>query len=184
MPVMIAAVVLVGALCTLDLILTLGVIKRLREHTALLSEVSGNLPGRPPVLAVGAEIGEFTAVTVDGEVLTRASLAGDTLVAFFSPNCEPCQEMLPKFVAHARAAGGGRDRVLAVVVGATDRAAGQVAELSPVARVVVEGSDTALTSAFEIKGFPALFTVAPNGDGRPVIADNRVQLLDTPTVVA
>ncbi|MEU5427843.1 redoxin domain-containing protein [Streptomyces olivoreticuli] len=184
MPVLIAAVVLVGSLCTLDLLLTLGVIKRLKEHTALLSKMAAGSPGRPPVVPVGQEVGDFTAVAVGGEVLTRESLAGETLVAFFSPSCEPCHEMLPKFVAHARAVSGGRDQVLAVVVGTPDRAEEQVAELAPVARVVVEsGSDAKVSDAFGIKGFPTLLEIARNEDGRQVVAGNQVDL-DSTAVVA
>ncbi|QLE75198.1 redoxin domain-containing protein [Streptomyces rectiverticillatus] len=184
MPVLIAAVVLVGLLCTLDLILTLGVIKRLRDHTAMLSKMAdGNAPGRPPVIKVGEEVGEFQAVSVDGEVLTRESLSGDTLVAFFSPNCGPCHEMLPKFAEYARMVPGGRKQVLAVVVGTPERAEGQVAELSPVARVVVQGSEPVMTDAFQIMGFPTLLEVTSDGAGRPVIARNNVNV-DSPVVAA
>ena len=59
MPVVLAALVIVGMLCALNLILTLGVIKRLREHAALLA-------GGPPTIAVGEAIGEFSARTVQG----------------------------------------------------------------------------------------------------------------------
>ncbi|MGW1077954.1 TlpA family protein disulfide reductase [Streptomyces sp. NPDC002537] len=184
MPVLIAAVVLVGALCTLDLILTLGVVKRLREHTALISKLASSSPGRPPVIGVGEEVGEFSAVAVDGDVVTRESLVGDTLVAFFSPSCGPCHEMLPKFVEYARAVDGGRDQVLAVVVGSPDRAKSQVTELSPVARVVVEGgSEAVLADAFQIKGFPTLLKVGQDPEGRQVIAGNQVDL-DAPAVAA
>ncbi|GHC74297.1 TlpA family protein disulfide reductase [Streptomyces cinnamoneus] len=183
MPVLTAAVVLVGTLCTLDLILTLGVIKRLRDHGTLLTKLADNAPGRPPVIEVGEEVGEFTAVTVDGDVLTRESLTGDTLVAFFSPNCAPCHEMVPKFAAYARAVAGGRGRVLAVVVGTTDRARGQVAELAPVARVVVENGDPVVAEAFKVRGFPTLLRVTQDRDGRQVIAGNRVDL-DSPAVAA
>ncbi|MEU1375407.1 TlpA disulfide reductase family protein [Streptomyces triculaminicus] len=185
MPVLIAAVVLVGLLCTLDLVLTLGVIKRLREHTAMLTKVAdGGAPGRPPVIKVGEQVGEFSAVSADGEALTRTSLSGDTLVAFFSPNCGPCHEMLPKFVEYARNVPGGREQVLAVVVGTADRARGQVAELGPVARVVVqEGSDTTVTDAFQVFGFPTLLQVTADAAGRPVITRNHVDL-DAPVVAA
>ena len=37
MPILIAAVVVVGCLCLLDLLLTFGVIRRLREHTSMLT---------------------------------------------------------------------------------------------------------------------------------------------------
>ncbi|MFF4737299.1 TlpA family protein disulfide reductase [Streptomyces sp. NPDC001262] len=183
MPVLIAAVVLVGLLCALDLILTLGVIKRLREHTALMAKFAANSPGRPPVIEVGAEVGEFSAVTVDGAALTRDSLSGDTLVAFFSPNCGPCHEMIPKFVAYARATAGGRDRVLAVVVGTTERSRDQVAALTPAARVVVEAGDPVVSEAFKVRGFPTLLQVTRDRDGRQVIAGNQLDL-DAPAVAA
>lgn len=36
-----AVVVLVGTICALDLVLTFGVIRRLRDHSALLTRVIG-----------------------------------------------------------------------------------------------------------------------------------------------
>ena len=43
MPILIAAVVVVGGLCLLDLLLTFGVIRRLREHTSMLTGAGGGL---------------------------------------------------------------------------------------------------------------------------------------------
>ncbi|MFE7571789.1 TlpA disulfide reductase family protein [Streptomyces sp. NPDC057539] len=178
MPYLIAAVVFVGLLCTLDLILTLGVIKRLREHTELIS----NLNGRAS-LGIGEEVGAFEAATVDGAPMTRELLTRETLVGFFSPSCAPCREELPKFVNHARAMPDGRNQVMAVVVGDADRAAAMVAELRPVARVVVEEhNDGPLASAFQVIAFPTVLTVADGGDGTPVITQDRVKL--GPAVVA
>ncbi len=77
MPVVLAALVIVGMLCALNLILTLGVIKRLREHAALLA-------GGPPTIAVGEAIGEFSVRTVHGDPLSDRSLGDETLVAFVS----------------------------------------------------------------------------------------------------
>lgn len=174
MPFLIAAVVLVGLLCTLDLILTLGVIRRLREHTELLSQRPEG--GLRPALPVGGEVGEFTTSTVDGETLTRDALREETVVAFFSPGCQPCEEKLPRFVEYARAVPGGRLRVLAAVVGDAGEAGALVAELSPVARVVVEEHDGALSAAFQAKMYPTVLLVAPDGSGRPVVIDDQVKL--------
>ncbi|MFI0714975.1 TlpA family protein disulfide reductase [Streptomyces inhibens] len=180
-----AAVVFVGALCMLDLVLTLGVIKRLREHSELLSGVSG--PGSrfdTLDMAVGEEVGEFATSTVDGEPLTHGMLAADTLVAFFSPGCQPCKEKMPKFVDHARTLPGGREQVLVAVVGDPAEAAAFVAELSPVARVVVEeGPDEPLSAAFRARSFPTLLRVAPDGHGRILVTANRVDL-DRPVTAA
>lgn len=105
--------ILVGALGTVDLLLTIGVIKRLREHTELLATM-----GAPPAPALGIheEPGDFEVSDADGRVVRRDAL-GDAVVAFFSPTCKPCKATMPAFVEYARAFWGGRDQVLAVVVG-------------------------------------------------------------------
>lgn len=172
MPFLIAAVVFVGSLCALNLILTLGVIRRLREHTELLSGRGGD----EPFMAVGEEVGEFATSTTDGEALSRDLLTGDTLVAFFSPDCQPCREKLPKFVEFARAMSGGRDRVLATVVGNADEASAFAAELAPVARVVVEGPGDALNAAFRVRAYPSVLLVAPDEGGRILVKTSQVEL--------
>jgi hypothetical protein len=178
MAVLAVVVIIVGVLCALDLVLTLGVIRRLREHTELLSNQSG-VGDR--VAGPGERVGEFTTLTVDGELVDPATLTGQTLVGFFSPSCKPCQEMVPKFVAYARAMPGGREQVLATVVGNTAAAADFVEVLSPVARVVVETADGPVGAAFQVRALPAVVMVQPDGDGRAVVTADRVDL-DRPAV--
>ncbi|GAA2230085.1 hypothetical protein GCM10010232_15480 [Streptomyces amakusaensis] len=174
MPFLTALVVFVGLLCTLDLVLTLGVIKRLREHTELLTA-----PPPTPAIPVGGSVADFAATTVDGEPLSGAMFAQDTLVAFFSPGCGPCEEKLPAFVSYARSADGAgspEDRPVAVVVGDRDAAAGFVSRLSPVARVVVEDPGGPMGLAFKAEMFPTLLKVAPDDGGSLVVTDNQVRL--------
>ncbi|QIS07980.1 hypothetical protein [Nocardia arthritidis] len=166
---LLCGVVLVGLLCALDLLLTVGVIKRLREHTDLLSNRD-----RAPMIGVGEEIGEFEASTVDGERLSTELLGDETLVAFFSPSCGPCKEKLPKFVAYARAA--EIPRPVAVVVGAAHEAEEFVAALRPVARVVVESADGAMGTAFRAQAYPTVLKVGPDRWGKLVVQANRVDL--------
>ncbi|GII62209.1 hypothetical protein Skr01_22940 [Sphaerisporangium krabiense] len=174
MPFLIAAVACIGLLCLLDLILTLGVIKRLREHTELLAtRPSGGAPMYP---AVGEEVGEFSTATVEGRRLSRADLDDETLVGFFSPECQPCKEKLPGFVEFARSLSGGRERVLAVIVSAGDDPGPFLAALSPVARVVVEEPGGALSGAFMVGAYPALLRVTKDGGGRLIVTSNRVAL--------
>jgi hypothetical protein len=59
--------VLALAVCLLDLVLTLGVIRRLRRHTDLISQLSGQIPdgsGRQPysILTEGETAGPAFAV--------------------------------------------------------------------------------------------------------------------------
>lgn len=161
-----AAVVLVGLLCLLDLVLTLGVIRRLREHTSLLEQRPGLSDAFPEPLGVpvGETVGAFEATTPGGEQVSRDLLAGRTLVGFFAPGCGPCAEQLPAFIERARSMPGGRGEALAVVVG--DESAGDPAyeqRLAPVAQVVVEGAAGPLQQAFGVRAYPSLFLVETGG---------------------
>ncbi|MFJ6937798.1 TlpA family protein disulfide reductase [Streptomyces sp. NPDC101132] len=180
MPFVIAALLLVGALCALDLVLTLGVIKRLRDQGALLAELGSGTPA----LAVGEEVGAFTATTVDGVPIGRDDLNDDTLVAFFSPTCGPCRKKLPAFVAHARTLPGGRDAVLATVVGTPEAAAAFTEALAPVARVVVEEADGPVGAAFNATAYPTVLRVAPAADGRVLVTADQVDLGRVPQAAA
>lgn len=174
MPVLIAVVALVGVLCALDLVLTVGVIKRLREHTELLS--SGSSMAERSGIGLGEEIGAFATTTVDGEPLSRELLADEMLVGFFSSTCKPCKEELPKFVEYARARYGGRERSLAVVIGRPDESAAMVAALRPAAQVVLEKQGGPVVTAFQLEAFPLVLKVTRKGDGVPVVSDNNVDL--------
>ncbi|MER5783999.1 TlpA disulfide reductase family protein [Streptomyces mobaraensis] len=149
-----------------------GVIRRLREHTALLSRRPDEYLGP----AVGAEIGEFSATTVDGVTVSRAHLKGETLVAFFAHDCSPCHRELPNFVEYAGTHPGGRERVLAVVAGNAEEAADFLTALGPVAEVVLSERDGQLTRAFGVEAFPTLLKVVPGDAGRPVVGENAVDL--------
>lgn len=155
MPYLIAAVVFVGALCTVDLLLTFGVIRRLREHTELLSTRAGEPGEGPGTVAVGEVPGPFTAVDTDGAEVDHRTGGAGRLVGFFSPGCEPCRTKLPDFVAYAAEFPGGRAQVLAVVSGDEQSAADFTGPLTGVARVVVDGSEGPVATAFGVNGFPA-----------------------------
>src|SRR6266508_3698318 len=98
MPYLVAAIVLLGAVCTVNLILTLALIRRLREQ-------AGGPPGpRQPlpkvIVGIGERPAEFTAATTEGEPIDRDAVAGG-LVGFFSPQCSPCRERVPEFMEYA-----------------------------------------------------------------------------------
>jgi hypothetical protein len=156
---LVAAVVLLGVLCVLNLLFTLGILRRLRTQPAW--------PTEPPfALAAGSAVGEFSVTTTTDELVTHDTLAG--LVGFFSAGCEACHDLLPQFIERAR--GTERDQVLAVVGGSDDET---VRALAPVARVVVAdllGGPVA--RAFQNTWTPALYLVG--GDHRVVAAGVRV----------
>lgn len=165
MAVLVAAVIVVGVVGLLDLVLTFGVIRRLREHNAILT---GRLEGAsaPIMIEVGAAAGEFVATTIDGIRVTRDQLTDTTLVAVMSTTCTACTERLPAFVARAAAHPGGRQQVLAVIVdgGAEDGGAAPFLDHLPaVAMVVREPTGGALATAFGISGYPAFALVDAGG---------------------
>ncbi|MYU54692.1 MULTISPECIES: TlpA family protein disulfide reductase [Streptomyces] len=171
-------VALVGALGVLNLAFTFGVVRRLREHTDLLSQRNRSQGSGPKVmLDVGETVEAFDAVTVDGTALSQADLAtGATLVGVFAYGCSSCDERLPAFLELARSFPGGKDQVFAVVVGDSEHVAGKRDKLTPVARVVTEEYGGAVTAALGVKGYPAFALL--NSDGAVTAAGTLVEDLN------
>jgi thiol-disulfide isomerase/thioredoxin len=159
MPVLIAAVAVVGFLCALDLLLTFGVIRRLREHTTMLTAPRrqdvprGLLPGELPA--------GFSAVTTDGGTVTGT--AGVRLVAFFAVWCSVCPERVPSFLEYVSVNRIARDSVLAVVADGDKEAPPYLARLEDVARVSVEPSGGAVSAAFKLESFPTFILLDSDG---------------------
>jgi len=157
---LIAAVAVVGCLCLLDLLLTFGVIRRLREHTTMLTRVS--VMTRPPVirLSAGELPGAFSAVTTSGDVVHGP--VGLAVVAFFSSSCSVCPEQVPPFVEYLSRHRIGLDSVLAVIAG-DGEAPPYLAALREVAQVCVESYDGETAKAFSVAGFPTFCVLDPDG---------------------
>ncbi|MGN9919536.1 peroxiredoxin family protein [Micromonospora palomenae] len=153
MPYLIAAVVLVSALGLLNLLLNLAMIRRLREHTELLAKHAAIAGGG--IIQAGQSPGDFLATDSDGREVRRSDLVGEVLVGFFSTNCPACTDALPTFVTWATGLSGGRSKVFAVVNGEEPAAADLAAKLAGAARVIVEHSDSAIITAFQVAAFPS-----------------------------
>ena len=164
MPFVVAALVLLGLFCLLNLLLTVGILRRMRAQA---TAGSGSLFALRP----GSAIGEFAATTADGEPLTAATLTGT--VAFFSADCPACHDTLPDFLAYARE--HGRDNVLAVFGGDEPETVRALAEVARVVPADLDGGPVA--AAFRNTWTPALYVVA---DGRVVATAGRVHELPVP----
>ncbi|MFG6192716.1 hypothetical protein [Nonomuraea sp. JJY05] len=173
------AVVLVGALCLLDLLLTFGVIRRLRAHTAELERLGNNGMWTSDLIpAPGHKVGDLAASTLDGDPVSAATFAEQTLVAFFSQGCSACEDKLPEFVSQAGAVPGGRDRVLAVVSGEPAQMTETLDALSPVARVVAGQQAAPVIDAFAVRAFPTFSLVEA---GTVLASDNDLARLPAPS---
>jgi thiol-disulfide isomerase/thioredoxin len=177
-----AAVVIVGALCVIDLLLTVGVIRRLREHTELLASTTQRVVGGGPIqlLEEGTQVADFAATTTDGEPISREMLPAMSVVAFFSPGCKPCGAMIPAFTEYAATLPGGRAQVMAVVVGDTRQAGAYADLLMPVARVVTEDFEGQISEAFKSRTYPALYVL--DGAGKVVSSGTEMTVLPKPSM--
>lgn len=165
---LVAAVVLLGVLCLVNLLLMIGILRRMRATSAWQPE---------PLFALGpgSAVGEFSVMTTTGEPVSADILTGT--VAFFSAGCAACHELLPSFLEHAREV--GRDKVLAVVGGSDEET---VRALAPVARVVVADlGGGPVARAFQNSWTPALYLVGD--DHRVVAVGTRVAELPIGTPV-
>ncbi len=173
MPVVAALAFLALAVCLLDLVLTLGVVRRLRQHTELISNLSTG--GRQPyaILADGDTAGPFETVATTGEPVSRDRLSGRTLVGSFTPHCSACEVKLPAFVDFAKSFPGGRDQVIAVIVAPENEAETYREQLEPVARVVIESPMTGeIGKALALDSFPAFGVLDQSG----TVVGNGVEL--------
>ncbi|MCP2322879.1 thiol-disulfide isomerase/thioredoxin [Hamadaea flava] len=167
MPVLIAIATFAAVLGLLNLLLLLGVVRRIREHTKLLDalyEVVGATPGltsQVAATAVGDVVGAFGATATDGAPVNRELIADGTVVAFLSPDCQACHEQLPDLVAWAAAQ--DRDQVLVVVDGRSGDPEPLVTMLEPVTRVVVDDAAAPFADAFGVRAFPTFFRLDAGG---------------------
>ncbi|WP_213451659.1 redoxin domain-containing protein [Rhizomonospora bruguierae] len=175
-----AVTALVGVVTLINLVLAVGIVRRLREHSTRLSRLTSPFgEGTPTMLPPGQAPGPFSATTIDGETVSLDAVADGALVAFLAADCRPCQEETPAFVDRAAAMPGGRSRVLVVVAGASHRDE-YVARLSPFARVVMEPDGGPVTAAFAVRSYPSFAQVGH--DGIVTATGHRVADLPAPAL--
>jgi hypothetical protein len=160
-----AGLAIVGALTVINLVVSYGVIRRLREHEQRFAERTGGQPDNL-LTEAGGKVGDFAVPDLDGNPITLATFEGPTLAGFFSATCEPCAEVVPLFVATAAGWPGGARNVLAVVIDGGSEPGGYLDPLRAVATVV--GSDHAepVSQAFGLRGVPGICVIEPGGTVR------------------
>lgn len=163
--------------CILNLLLTLGVIRRLREYSELLSMLT---PSPLPVtgLADAEPVGAFAAVTVDGELLPGAS--GLRVAAFFSSACSICPERVGPFVDYLTRNHVPRSEALSVVVSPDGDSPPYLDRLARCSQVCREGFEGEMARAFKIAGFPAFCLL--DSEGELLVASYDPATLPEPVV--
>jgi hypothetical protein len=167
MPYLMAAFTLVAIICVLNLVLTLGVIRRLRHHSELLAP-SGSAPEHPsgpdiPVLEVGRRPAPFEVTTYDGATLTLDDLAGEALLGFFSPSCPSCRERVPEFLARHLERPADSGPAVAVITGHDQDSDDMAASLAEHVIVVRQAPGGQLLNAFGVAGYPMVLLLGRDG---------------------
>lgn len=142
---------LVGLLVALNLVLTVGLVRRIRDHTQQLARL--NAPTVTEVaLPAGAMVKDFVTTSIDGRHIEFNEL-GQTLVGVFSPHCSACEASLPQFTERAAEPTGLP--FLAVVAAREGDADALVARMPPTAIVVVESDGGPVQQSLGVTGYPA-----------------------------
>ncbi|MGW4641188.1 TlpA family protein disulfide reductase [Sphaerisporangium sp. NPDC004334] len=170
------AIVFIGGLCVLNLALTYGVIRRLREQSATV--VDGQRTIRAGIADVGTSPDPFSATFTDGRVFSSDKLPDWTIVAFFSESCAACHEGLPTFLRRAKELQVDNQEIISVVTGDERATVAMVRRLEKVSSVVVEPSDGSMVKAFGVSQFPALCLL--DGSGAVVATGWDLDSLLTP----
>jgi hypothetical protein len=161
MVVLASGLFVVGALCLLDLLLTLGVVRRLREHTTIITSSAWRGTEPPIGLAAGEVPMPFAVPTTDGAEIKGP--AGLRIVAFFSTTCSVCPKSVPAFVRYMRAHSVGPREALAIVTGEDAESVPYRADLAAVAQLSAEAVKGPVGEAFGVTGYPAFFVLGEDG---------------------
>jgi hypothetical protein len=152
------------ALMGAEILLTMALVRRVREHDERLASLEASLsppPGLDPRTLVGTSIPEFQASTSEGDVMSRASLSGVFgVVAFLSGDCQACSDeagnlaravlthAFPRTAAIVSGTGHGRETVMA--------------HLGEACTVIVDDNGT-LTQAFGVQSVPTILAIDSGG---------------------
>jgi hypothetical protein len=147
---LIVSCVVVGVIGILNMVLTFGLVSRIR----LLQEVVQEGVFRDPDLPQpGQAVGDFSITTAQGTSLSQRDLEGEALVGFFTSGCKPCRSLRaelertpPSLPFIAFVDGDDDDPEVDEIV----------SSLSRFARVAIVHADDAVTRAFKPTGFPTL----------------------------
>jgi hypothetical protein len=170
MAVLAAAVVLVGVLVVVDLVLSFGLIRRLRELQARGRLQTTRLP------ELGAHVGPFEARTLDGGKISEQDLTdGMTVALFLAAGCPPCERFTAELLDRPF------EEPTVVFVRESDITADTIAtvaiaeDLREIATVSIVDQESPVITAFGIYGYPTAVLVR---HGSVVAAGNDRNAID------
>lgn len=153
MIVLTTAVVLLSVVTALHVLLTFGLVAKIRA----LSERVAGVPLKDPDLPQpGRAVEPFSVTDLDGVEITEADLGGKVQVGFFAAGCGPCKTMSDWLASEPPTT-----RFIAVIDGERDNGATErlVDKLAPLGRIALIDSDHASIDAFGVPSFPTLLHI-------------------------
>jgi len=172
------AIGIVGALCLINLTLTLALARQLRR----VGEIVKNRRAFAPqgfAYKAGDRAPQFAATTTTGEVRTLDDAAGSRLlIAFFTAMCTSCHVQAEHLKEYAASSAGESTKILVVISGPATKASEFGQEMQDTVRVAVEPPRGPTATAFKIESFPAFYLVG--ADGRIEAGARTVADLPTP----
>ena len=166
-PVLTAAVILVGVVAAADLVLSFAVIRRLAALQARGPASAGSAGAPEP----GHRVGGFRVGLLAGGEFTADDLREEAaMVAFLSPTCEPCRRAIEELKQLAVPL--ARPLYVLIAGSAQDGDVLAVARQMPAgARIGAIAHDDDVMKAFAVDGYPTLVGTA---DGTVLAAGIRV----------
>lgn len=159
---LVATVVLLGVLVVANLLLTWGMLRRLRT----LQEQVAAGHGPPPEngLHPGDRAPDFSALTPAGDTVSRDEVVrGETVLVFLSPHCEACETHLPSVRLLGRGADGGPAAV-AVIDGTREESGHLLEELQGHVPVLLAPRGTTdLLERYQVVTYPSSYVVGADG---------------------
>ncbi|GAB3425399.1 hypothetical protein [Flindersiella endophytica] len=143
MTIVIAAIVLVGALCLLNLLLTFGVLRRLREHSEALNANAE---------ALSVELLRFV-----GNPMPEGIPQSPRLVGFFKAGCGSCVIEARQFANQSK-----RTDALAVVIG-SGHDTEPLLELLRDVPTITDPDASALVKSAEVMVMPSFLRIDADG---------------------
>ncbi|MEV4109852.1 redoxin family protein [Nonomuraea sp. NPDC049695] len=165
----VVALCLLGALVLLNLLLTLGLVRRMRHQDELIAETRHKGQHRSPSgLPNDVPVPEFATVTVEGQDLTRSWLTdGTTAVGFIAGDCPSCEAQLHAFVDLLKQRRKEENKSLVVLVEVPGMLPETEKELvgtfDGLATMTKESLGGTLQTAFRVRAYPAFFLIDAEG---------------------
>jgi hypothetical protein len=158
---LVAIVVLLALLVVANMLLTWGVLRRLRTLQAQVD--AGGAPPMGNGLHPGDEAPDFSALTPAGDEITRDEVVrGETALVFLSPHCEACETHLPAVRELGRA--GGSPAALAVIDGTREESGHLLEGLQGDVPVLFAPRDsTDMLERYQVNAYPSSYVVGADG---------------------